>query len=116
MNIQEDKYKSAIADQLEPRIEEAARLMDMLSQPIRLRILCALLEGEWSVVRLAGYAKIAQPTMSHHLRKLREASLVETRRDAQTIYYSLRGDEVRAVLAVLKDLYCPDGFDSVGEA
>lgn len=91
---------------LEPRMNEAAKLMEMLSQPVRLRILCILLEGEQSVLRLADMAGLSQPAMSHHLRKLREAGLVNTRRDAQTIYYSLRGQEVSAVLEVLHGLYC----------
>ncbi|MCB1385395.1 MAG: winged helix-turn-helix transcriptional regulator [Nitratireductor sp.] len=93
-------------EELEPKVAEAARLMEMLSQPVRLKILCLLLEGERSVLQLADTAGLSQPAMSHHLRKLREADLVETRRSAQTIYYSLRGREVRAVLATLHDLYC----------
>ena len=91
---------------IEPRLAEAARLMEMLSQPVRLRILCILLDGEQRVLHLAAQAGLSQPAMSHHLRKLREAGLVQTRRDAQTINYSLRGDEVRAVLEVLHGLYC----------
>ena len=92
---------------LEPNITRAARLMEMLSQPVRLRILCALSEQKWSVVKIAEAVSLSQPAMSHHLRKLREAGLVKTERDAQTIYYSLEGREVTEVLAVLRDLYCP---------
>ena len=114
MNIQDDTYTSNMADQLAPKIGQAAQLMEMLSNPARLRILCALAEREWSVVRLAEFAKLAQPTMSHHLKKLRDANLVDTRRDAQTIFYSLKGDEVSAVLSVLKQLYCPDGLEIEG--
>ena len=91
---------------LEPKIREAAALMNMLSQPARLRILCILLEGEQSVLSLAGLVDMSQPAMSHHLKKLRSAGLVQTRRDAQTIYYSLKGHEVAAVLKSLHDLYC----------
>lgn len=92
--------------EMEPRMTDAARLMEMLSQPVRLKILCILLDGEQSVLKLADQAGLSQPAMSHHLRKLREAGLVGTRRDAQTIYYSLKGDEVRSVLEVLHGLYC----------
>jgi len=112
MNIQDVKYTSMMADQLAPKISEAAKLMEMLSNPVRLRILCALAENEWSVVPLAKFAHLAQPTMSHHLKKLREAGLVATRREAQTIFYSLKGNEVTAVLTVLKELYCPDGIET----
>nr|WP_306269584.1 metalloregulator ArsR/SmtB family transcription factor [Pararhizobium sp. IMCC3301] len=91
---------------LEPNIREAAALMDMLSQPARLRILCILLDGEQSVLSLAGLVDMSQPAMSHHLKKLRSAGLVQTRRDAQTIYYSLKGNEVAVVLKTLHGLYC----------
>lgn len=92
--------------ELEPNMVEAARLMEMLSQPVRLKILCSLMEGEWSVVKLAEEVGLSQPALSHHLKKLREAGLVQTRRDAQTIYYSLRGPHVETVLETLHDLYC----------
>lgn len=91
---------------LKPKIIQAAGLMEMLSQPNRLLILCKLLEGERSVQQLAEEAGLSQPAMSHHLKKLRENSLVETRRDAQTIYYSLKGTQVEEVLKVLHKLYC----------
>ena len=93
-------------NELEPNMEEAARLMEMLSQPVRLKILCHLLDGEWSVVKLAENVGLSQPALSHHLKKLRDSGLVQTRRDAQTIYYSLKGPHVMAVLTTLSDLYC----------
>jgi|TARA_B110000967_G_C18816943_1_gene526624 DNA-binding transcriptional ArsR family regulator len=91
---------------LEPKIAEAAKLMEMLSQPVRLRLMCILLDGEQSVQSLAESAGLSQPAMSHHLKKLRAAELVKTRRDGQTIYYSLKGTEVAQVLEVLHRLYC----------
>ena len=93
---------------LEPKITEAAKLMTMLSQPVRLRLMCILLSGEQSVLSLAESAGLSQPAMSHHLKKLRDADLVTTRRDGQTIYYSLKGVEAAQVIKVLHSLYCPD--------
>ena len=92
--------------ELEPKFAQAARLMEMLAQPSRLKILCILIQGERSVQALADIAELSQPAMSHHLRKLREADLVETRRDGQVKYYSLKGDEVKTVLDALYGLYC----------
>ena len=92
---------------LEPKIAEAAKLMEMLSQPARLRLMCILLDGEQSVLSLAYSASLSQPAMSHHLKKLRDAELVETRRDGQPIYYSVKGIEVMEVITVLHRLYCP---------
>lgn len=95
----------SVAD-LEPKIKEAANLMGLLSQPARLRILCILLEGERSVLALADVVDMSQPAISHHLKKLRIAGLVQTRRDAQTIFYSLKSREVEEILSTLHRLYC----------
>ena len=92
---------------LEPKIAEAAKLMEMLSQPVRLRLMCILLSGEQSVLSLADSAGLSQPAMSHHLKKLRDADLVGTRRDGQTIYYSVKAAEAAEVIKVLHQLYCP---------
>ncbi len=80
--------------------------MEMLSGPHRLHILCNLLDGEQNVTWLAEEVGLSQPAMSHHLKKLKLAGLVETRRDAQTIYYRLAGTHAREVLELLHKLYC----------
>lgn len=90
----------------ETRVHDAAQLLGSMAHPQRLRILCLLGEGERSVLSFSAATGLSQPTISHHLKKLRDADLVETRRDAQTIYYSLKGKEVTSVLGVLYDLYC----------
>lgn len=92
-----------------PQLEKAAGLMEMLSQPMRLKVLCELLAGEKNVTDLCALSGLSQPAMSHHLRKLRDSGLVATRRDGQAIFYSLQGGEVQSVLEVLYDLYCPIG-------
>ncbi|WP_421858831.1 ArsR/SmtB family transcription factor [Oricola sp.] len=91
---------------LEEKVFDASRLLEMMAHHQRLRILCLLMEGERSVLSLADATGLSQPAISHHLKKLRDAELVTTRRDAQTIYYSLNGNEVEAVLQTLHGLYC----------
>jgi ArsR family transcriptional regulator, virulence genes transcriptional regulator len=94
------------ADQLEAKSAEAAKLLELMAHPQRMRILCALHDAEWSVVRLAEMIGMSQPNLSHHLKKLRDGGIVRTRRDAQTIYYSLQGRAVVTVLAALHSLFC----------
>lgn len=93
-------------DLLEGDIRKASELMKMLASEARLRILCLLVEGEHSVGQLAQACGVAQPTMSQQLKRLKEAGLVEGRREAQTIYYRLAGNEAAAVLETLHGLYC----------
>ena len=59
---------------------------------------------------------LSQSALSQHLARLRRDGLVETRRDAQTIYYSLKGDEARTVIKTLYDLYCRPGAASKTQA
>ncbi len=93
-------------DFLDGDIAGAAALMTMLASEARLQILCRLLDGERAVGDLAQACGLSQPTMSQQLKKLKEAGLVEGRRDGQTIYYSVKAPEVAAVLETLHRLYC----------
>jgi ArsR family transcriptional regulator, virulence genes transcriptional regulator len=91
---------------LERNAERAASLLSAMANPRRLMVLCKLIEGEKSVTSLADAVGLSQSALSQHLAKLREKNLVRTRRDAQTIYYSLASDEVRGVISTLYGLYC----------
>ena len=87
--------------------EAAADLLKTLGHPARLRILCQLVEGEHSVGEINAHVPLSQSALSQHLALLREQALVETRREAQTIYYALAEGPARALLRTLHDLYCP---------
>lgn len=93
-------------ESLDNHLEDAATLMNMLSQPARLKVLCNLLGHEKSVQALTEICGLSQPAMSHHLAKLRAADLVKTRRDGQTIYYGIASKEAEAVISVLHKIYC----------
>ena len=88
---------------------KASTLLKAMSNERRLLILCSLAEGELSVGQMESIVDLSQSALSQHLARLRHDGLVATRRDAQTIYYSLKGDEARTVIQTLHDLYCkPD--------
>lgn len=93
-------------DFLEGDIAGAAALMAMLASEARLQILCRLIDGEKSVGDLTRACGTSQSTMSQQLKKLKEAGLVEGRREGQTVYYSVKGREAVAVLETLQGLYC----------
>ncbi len=88
--------------------EKAAALLASMSNPHRLRILCELHEAELTVGELQGRIGISQSNLSQQLAKLREAKLVATRRESQSIFYSLSSDEVVQLIHVLHDLFCRD--------
>ena len=80
--------------------------MRALASENRLMLLCQLVEGEKSVGALAEALDLRQSTVSQQLALLRKDGLVTTRREAQTIYYSLAGNDARQVIEVLYGLYC----------
>lgn len=91
---------------LEARAEEVAALLASMANAKRLLVLCHLVKGECSVGDLAVVAGLNQSALSQHLGKMRLQGLVTTRREGQTIYYSLASREVRRVLETLYELYC----------
>ena len=83
-------------DVIEQRIEQmrehapnAAGLMKALGNESRLMILCTLAEGERSVGELNALIPLSQSALSQQLARLRQQGLVRTRRESQTIHYSL---------------------------
>lgn len=81
--------------------ETEAELLGALASPIRLQVLVLLLEHEWSVMDLADKIGVRQSALSRHLQQLRDLKIVNTRRDANFIFYSCDHSLVRAVLRVL---------------
>ena len=77
------------------------------------QLVLQLVQGERSVNELAGLLSTPQSTVSQHLALLRREGLVHARRDGQTQFYSLAGDEARAILETLQSLYCtPESEDA----
>lgn len=85
----------------------AARLMKALANDSRLMILCYLDGKELSVSELNENLDLSQSALSQHLAVLRRDGLVKTRRDSQTIYYSLEGDQASRIISTLHQMFCP---------
>jgi ArsR family transcriptional regulator, virulence genes transcriptional regulator len=97
-------------EKLQESARRASALLKAMSNEHRLMILCQLLPGEKSVGELERIIGLSQSALSQHLARLRRDSLVTTRRQAQTIFYSLAGCEAREVIDTLYGLYCkPEG-------
>ncbi|MBO6690270.1 MAG: helix-turn-helix transcriptional regulator [Henriciella sp.] len=92
----------------EAKAEIAASLLKAMSNPHRLMVLCRLGASEASVGRLQADSGLSQSALSQHLAVLRDRKLVETRREAQTIYYRLSDPAVRHVIETLMKIYCPE--------
>ena len=91
---------------MEAQAGKAVGLLKALANEHRLMILCLLQGGELSVGEINDKLPLSQSALSQHLALLRRDGLVQTRKEAQTVYYSLSSEDVRAVISVLHGLYC----------
>jgi ArsR family transcriptional regulator len=90
-------------------IEQAAKMLKLLGDKTRLSIMCLLNKHECCVCEFVEIFQISQPSVSQHLRKLKDGGLIQERRKGQWMYYSLTKDKdvyplVQFILINLPDL------------
>ena len=95
----------AIED-LKANAKLAATMLKAIANESRLLILCNLEGTELSVTQLNDHLDLSQSALSQHLAVLRKDGLVKTRRESQTIYYSLSDARASKVIKTLHELYC----------
>ena len=106
MNVNETKPDSPAVSDMQTHAADAAGLMKALGNESRLMILCVLAEGERSVGDLNTVVPLSQSALSQQLARLRQQGLVKTRRESQTIYYSLADGPADRIINLLHDIYC----------
>jgi DNA-binding transcriptional ArsR family regulator len=84
----------------------ACELLKAMANEWRLMILCQLSEGEKTVSELQNTLGISQSALSQHLAILRREKIVVSRKQAQSVSYSLAGDEATKVMESLHDVFC----------
>ena len=83
---------------------EMAAKFKALSDPVRLRLLSSIAShagGEACVCDVSAGVQVSQPTVSHHLRVLRDAGLLTSRREASWVYYAVVPEELAALSTLL---------------
>ena len=84
--------------------EQFARAAKAVASPKRIELLELLAQGEHTVEALAQATAMGITNTSQHLQVLRQARVVETRKDGTKVFYRLAGEEVAAFIAALRDL------------
>jgi ArsR family transcriptional regulator len=85
------------------RVEFAAELAELFrafSDPSRLRIISALVDQELNVGAIAEAVGLTESATSHHLRGLRQMSLVRARKDGRQVYYCLKDEHVKTLYQI----------------
>ncbi len=93
-------------EEMEKNSAQAVVLLKAMANERRLQILCLLHNQELSVGELSNQLELSQSALSQHLAWLRRDGLVETRKEAQTVFYTLSSSEVKAIIEVLHRIYC----------
>jgi DNA-binding transcriptional ArsR family regulator len=95
---------------LHGRAEEISEILKLLGNPQRLLIACLLCEGEYAVSEIEEKLGIRQPTLSQQLGALREAGVIEGRRQAKAVIYSLADARTRHLLDALYRIFSSEGL------
>jgi DNA-binding transcriptional ArsR family regulator len=98
---------------MEASYEQLAELFKGLAHPTRLQILDLLREGEMCVCHIEASLNRRQAYVSQHLMSLREAGLVQSRREGLQVYYWLADDRLTDLLTLMLGMTRPSGIQCV---
>ena len=87
-------------------IERAAYALKAMSHPLRLKILCAVGAGEMAVQDIVANVGTTQSNVSQHLAKLRDKEILDSRRDANRIFYRVKDDRTLRLIEMMRDVFC----------
>ena len=98
-NVQKVKSLASLMP-VEEEVADLSELFKVLGDPTRIRILCALLNGELCVCDIAELLDYTQSAISHQVRALKQARLVKYRREGKTVFYAVSDDHVHTILSM----------------
>lgn len=84
---------------------DTARILKAIAEPKRLRIVDMLSCGELCACKILEAFHITQPTLSHDMKVLVDAGLVNDRREGKNIYYSLNEEKIRELQGILANIF-----------
>jgi len=92
-------------DKMEGSFQKLTKLLSIAGNEVRLKILYLLnTENELCPCDLADILKMSVPAISQHIRKIKDAGIISSRRDGQTLYYSLNRDETEIFSSIFKSI------------
>lgn len=97
--------------ELHDMASHAVELLKAMANEWRLMILCQLADGEKTVSELQALLGLSQSALSQHLAVLRREKIVKARKHAQSVSYSLAGDDAPRVMNTLHEVFCESQGD-----
>ena len=87
-------------------VNRASRSLKAMSHPLRLKILCTLGEQEVSVQDIVERVGTSQSNISQHLAILRDKGILDSRKDANRVYYRMVDSRTLKLIDMMRDLFC----------
>ena len=87
-------------------IDRASRSLKAMSHPLRLKILCTLGDQEISVQDIVEHVGTSQSNISQHLAILRDKGILDSRKDANRVYYKVGDARTLRLIDMMREVFC----------
>ena len=88
------------------QIETAARALKAISHPLRLKILCVVGDQEVCVQDIVEAVGTSQSNISQHLAILRDKGVLQTRKDANRVFYRVADARTLQLIVLMREVFC----------
>jgi ArsR family transcriptional regulator, virulence genes transcriptional regulator len=88
------------------KCDDVSQVLKSLSHPVRLKVLCQVIDEERSVNELTEFCGISQSAMSQFLNRMRAEGIVNSRREGTHVYYGIGDPKLVKLLRAIKEIYC----------
>lgn len=108
-----ERMDSAIHELIDKQehIETAARALKAISHPLRLKILCVVGDEEVCVQDIVDAVGTSQSNISQHLAILRDKGVLQTRKDANRVFYRVVDQRTLQLIGLMREVFCgPPNF------
>jgi ArsR family transcriptional regulator len=87
-------------------VETAARALKAISHPLRLQILCVVGDQEVCVQDIVEAVGTSQSNISQHLAILRDKGVLQTRKDANRVFYRVADQRTLQLIGLMREVFC----------
>ena len=101
-----DSGQNEVKKAIIKKCEQVSQTLKSLSHPVRLKVMCHLIEGERSVSELTDFCEITQSAMSQFLNRMKSEGIVMSRREGTNVYYKMGDQNLIKLLRAIKEIYC----------
>jgi len=92
-------------------IETAARALKAMAHPLRLKILCVVGTGEACVQDIVNSVGTSQSNISQHLAILRDKEVLQTRKEANRVFYRVADPRLMQLIMLMREMFCGVGMN-----